>query len=57
MNAANALSQEQMDMIYKSCSLDESVLIDLYKVLAEISGTAGQSQLLPYFVDKIIVQQ
>ena len=40
-------------MIWKSCSTDEALLIDLYKVLAEISATSTPELL--FFIHKIVL--
>jgi hypothetical protein len=42
-------------MIWESCHSDEGVLIDLYKVLAEVAGVSTPE--LQFFVDKILIQQ
>lgn len=42
-------------MIWESCHTDEGVLIDLYKVLAEVAGVSTPE--LQYFVNKILSKE
>jgi hypothetical protein len=41
-------------MIWDSCNSDEGVLIDLYKVLAEVAGV--NTSELQYFMNKILTK-
>lgn len=53
MIGQKVLSTDQLDMIWESCHSDEGVLIDLYKVLAEVAVSSPEIQ---YFVNKILNQ-
>ena len=55
MIGQKALTTESLDMIWESCHSDEGVLIDLYKVLAEVASFGTPE--LQYFVNKILNQQ
>ena len=52
MIGQKALTTESLDMIWESCHSDEGVLIDLYKVLAEVASFGTPE--LQYFVNKIL---
>lgn len=50
-----AMKPEQLEMVWLSCRSDESIMIDLYRVLAEVAGV--NTPEMQFFVEKIISQK
>jgi hypothetical protein len=48
----HSLTQEQLTMIWENCRSDESLLIELYKILSSIS----RGDELEFFLNKILSQ-
>jgi hypothetical protein len=49
----HSLTQEQLTMIWENCRSDESLLIELYKILSSIS----RGDELEFFLNKILSQE
>jgi len=39
-----SITEEELNMVWDGCKSDESIKIDLYKVLADISSNLGEEE-------------
>jgi len=52
----SAITEDELNLIWETCKSDESVKIDLYKVLSDIALSMGQ-QVTGFFIKKITNQR
>jgi hypothetical protein len=51
-----AISEDELSLVWESCKSDESIKIDLYKVLSDISLSMGPNET-GFFIKKITGQK
>ena len=54
LTSKGAITEEELSLVWDTCKSDESIKIDLYKVLSDISLSMGETA---FFIKKITGQK